>query len=151
MYQMTWSYRKDPRWYWTFGECIEIKTIGNSMQPNSIQKISSRRMRCQEARTHTYHLVLVRGFALVSGLMRFRRNMNSEINSMSVLFAGKKYGVVAMKLIIVYIVRHYRLSTKLKLEDLKFQMQVTLGLLNENVIEIENRDDYWKYVVCKFE
>lgn len=47
-----------------------------------------------------------------------------------------------MKLLIIYIVRQYRLSTKLKLEDLKFQMQVTLGMLNQNVIEIENRDVY---------
>lgn len=47
-----------------------------------------------------------------------------------------------MKLFIIYVVRQYRLSTKLKLEDLKFQMQITLGMLNEKVIEIENRDDY---------
>lgn len=57
-------------------------------------------------------------------------------------FAGKKYGIISMKLFIIYMVRQYRLSTKLKLEDLKFQMQVTMALLNQNVIEIENRDDY---------
>lgn len=73
-----------------------------------------------------------------------------KIYSILDVFPGKKYGIVAMKLLIVYIVRHYRLTTKLKLEDLKFQMQITLGMLNENVIEIENRNGYWKYVVCPF-
>lgn len=58
------------------------------------------------------------------------------------IFAGKKYGVVAMKLFIIYVVRQYRLLTKLKLDDLKFQMQITLAMLNKNVIEIENRDEY---------
>lgn len=55
-----------------------------------------------------------------------------------------------MKLFIVHMVRQYRLTTKLKLEDLKFQMQITLGMLNENVIAIENRDDYWKYSADSF-
>lgn len=69
--------------------------------------------------------------------------LNSQsIHSAICFFAGKKYGVIAMKLFIVHMVRQYRLTTKLKLEDLKFQMQITLGMLNENVIAIENRHDY---------
>lgn len=33
-------------------------------------------------------------------------------------------------------------SKQLKLECLKFQMQIMMGMLNENVIEIENRRDH---------
>lgn len=53
-----------------------------------------------------------------------------------------KYGIIALKLIVVYIVRQYRIITKARLEDLKFRMTVTLCLINDDIFEIENRDVY---------
>lgn len=53
-----------------------------------------------------------------------------------------KYGNIVLKLIIVYIVRQYRIMTKARLEDLKFRMNVTLYLINDDIFEIENREIY---------
>lgn len=55
---------------------------------------------------------------------------------------GIKYGQIALKLFVVYIVRHYRLTTKTRLEDLKFRMTVTLLLTNENMFELHHRTEY---------
>ncbi|XP_031617885.1 probable cytochrome P450 313a4 [Contarinia nasturtii] len=55
---------------------------------------------------------------------------------------GIKYGNIALKLIIVYMIRQYRIVTKARMEDLKFRMTVTLCLVNDDIFEIENRDNY---------
>lgn len=53
-----------------------------------------------------------------------------------------KYGNIALKLIIVYFVRQYRITTNARLEDLKFRMNVTLCLINDDIFKIENRRVY---------
>lgn len=56
--------------------------------------------------------------------------------------SGMKYGIIALKLMIVYIVRQFRISTKVRLEDLKFRMKITLCLVNDDMFELENRTVY---------
>lgn len=58
------------------------------------------------------------------------------------VFSGMKYGNIALKLIIVYFVRQFRISTKVRLEDLIFRMKITLYLVNDNIFELENRNVY---------
>lgn len=53
-----------------------------------------------------------------------------------------KYADIALKLFIVYVLRQYKLTTKIKMEDLRFQMNITLTLLNENMFELLKRDAY---------
>lgn len=53
-----------------------------------------------------------------------------------------KYGNIALKLIIVHIVRKFRVITKARLEDLRFRMKVTLCLTNDDIFEFEYRNVY---------
>lgn len=53
-----------------------------------------------------------------------------------------KYGNIALKLLIVHIIRQFRILTKARIEDLKFRMKITLCLVNDDIIELENRNDY---------
>lgn len=56
--------------------------------------------------------------------------------------AGLKYGNIALKLFVVHVVRQYRITTKTKLEELKFRMSVTSNITNENIFELHNRENY---------
>lgn len=53
-----------------------------------------------------------------------------------------KYGNIALKLIVVYIVRQFRISTKARLEDLQFRMKITLSLINDDMFKFEYRNIY---------
>lgn len=46
-----------------------------------------------------------------------------------------------MKLFLIHTVRSFKLSTRLKMKDLKFQMQVTYAISNKDVIELHLRDE----------
>lgn len=69
-------------------------------------------------------------------------NKIQKTDSFFFLVSGIKYGNIALKLIIVYIIRHYRILTKACLKDLKFRMNVTLCLVNDNIFEVVNREVY---------
>lgn len=55
---------------------------------------------------------------------------------------GKKYGMIAMKLFLIYTVRRFRILTKKQIKDLQFQMQVTIAITNKDIIELELRENY---------
>jgi cytochrome P450 len=52
---------------------------------------------------------------------------------------GKYYAKFAMKIIIVDFIRHYKISTDLKYEELKFKSDVTLKLCQKMLVKIEKR------------
>lgn len=52
---------------------------------------------------------------------------------------GKHYAKLAMKVIIVDFIRHYKISTDLKYEELKFKSDVTLKLCQKMLVKIEKR------------
>ncbi|KAJ6637457.1 putative cytochrome P450, partial [Pseudolycoriella hygida] len=54
---------------------------------------------------------------------------------------GYKYAYVAMKSILAHILRNYRLTTPLKLEDLKLRMRVNIYLLNKHMVQIYERNE----------
>lgn len=70
-------------------------------------------------------------------------NTVQTINTLTFLAfqtAGIKYGNIALKLLIIYVIRNYRLSTHVKLEDIKFRMNVTLYLTNQNMFRLHPRN-----------
>lgn len=136
-----WLFPVAPSISWTFGTCIALKAIGNSMQHNLIRKIFSHKMHYHAIHTAMYRSVQVHVIALV--IIRTHSNYWYCIWIISSALSGIKYGNIALKLIIVYIVRQYRLSTKAKLEDLKFRMNVTLCLVNDDIFELELRNSAW--------
>lgn len=54
---------------------------------------------------------------------------------------GKHYAKLAMKVIIVDFIRHYKVTTDLKYDELKFKSDVTLKLCQKMFVKIEKR---WK-------
>lgn len=65
-----------------------------------------------------------------------------EIEFVFVLFQGMKYANIALRLIIVYIVRQYQVITHCKLEDLQFRMDITQRLISDKIFEIKKRSTY---------
>lgn len=59
-----------------------------------------------------------------------------------VCWTGMRYGQAAVKVIAVHFVRNYILSTPLKLDDLKFRMNITLHLVSKHLIQLKRRDEY---------
>lgn len=70
-------------------------------------------------------------------------NVKSICKHFFYTFLGMKYGNIALKLIVCYIVRQFRITTKARLEDLRFRMKVTLSLVNDDIFEFEHRNAYW--------
>jgi cytochrome P450 len=52
---------------------------------------------------------------------------------------GKHYAKLALKVIVVDFIRHYKISTDLKYEELKFKSDVTLKLCQKMFVKIEKR------------
>lgn len=57
----------------------------------------------------------------------------------NILFLGSRYALIVLKLFAVYIIKNFKITTKLKLEDLKFRMNITLNLINKHMVQIERR------------
>lgn len=57
------------------------------------------------------------------------------------LFAAYKYAMTLNKLMIARVVRNYRFSTKLKMEELQIRFNVNIRLLNNHMVSIHNRTD----------
>lgn len=55
-------------------------------------------------------------------------------------FAGIKYGYLAVKIVLANVLRSYKLSSDLKMEDVKIKVNCMLKIANENPLRIENRD-----------
>lgn len=53
-----------------------------------------------------------------------------------------RYGQIVSKMVVVDILRHFKISTKLKIKDLRFRMHITLQLINKHLISVEKRDAY---------
>lgn len=54
-------------------------------------------------------------------------------------FPGMRYANSVLKLITIYVVKNFTLTTSLKYEDLKFRMNITLNLLNTHLVTITRR------------
>lgn len=54
---------------------------------------------------------------------------------------GTKYAMLVLKLVTVYVLRKYRLTTELRLEDLRLRINITLKLLNKHRVQLHKRDD----------
>lgn len=52
---------------------------------------------------------------------------------------GMKQGTLAVKTILVHLLKSYKFSTKLKMEDLEMKSNVTLRLLNKHMVSIALR------------
>lgn len=46
-----------------------------------------------------------------------------------------------MKLVAAHILRNYRLSTPLKLDELKVKLSVSFRLVNQHLVQVHKRDD----------
>lgn len=53
---------------------------------------------------------------------------------------GVKYAMVVMKLILAHILRHFRVTTPLKMSDLKVRMDINIFLINGHLIQVHKRD-----------
>ncbi|XP_055605424.1 cytochrome P450 4c21-like [Uranotaenia lowii] len=52
---------------------------------------------------------------------------------------GERYGMISMKVMFIYIVRNFKLHTKLRHEDLKYRFDITLKLNFPHAIQLERR------------
>ncbi|XP_059621733.1 cytochrome P450 4c21-like [Phlebotomus argentipes] len=52
---------------------------------------------------------------------------------------GMKYSLMSMKTMIIHLLSNYRLSTELRMEDLRTKIDVTLKLINKHMVSIEAR------------
>lgn len=51
-----------------------------------------------------------------------------------------KYGYMSVKIIIASLLRHYKFSTNLRMEDLQWKFEVTMKLVNTHLVKIEKRN-----------
>lgn len=52
---------------------------------------------------------------------------------------GTRYAMSVLKICTIYVTRNYRLHTRMRLDDLKFRMNITLNLLSPPLISMEKR------------
>lgn len=52
---------------------------------------------------------------------------------------GTRYANSVLKLITIYVVKNFTLTTSLKMADLKYRMNITLNLLNTHLVTIKQR------------
>lgn len=58
-------------------------------------------------------------------------------------FIRKVFGfVLQVRLFVAWIVRNYRFTTNLKLEELTFMMNVTMKLAQGHMVQVHKRDNY---------
>lgn len=55
---------------------------------------------------------------------------------------GARYGKLVLFMFVAWLVRHYRFGTKLRMEDLRFRMDITLKLLNGHMVSAERRQPF---------
>lgn len=55
-------------------------------------------------------------------------------------FSGHQYAMFSMKVMVSAILRHFKLSTDLKMSDLELEFGVALKLANEHMIRVERRN-----------
>ncbi|XP_055605422.1 cytochrome P450 4c21-like [Uranotaenia lowii] len=53
---------------------------------------------------------------------------------------GERYGMISMKIMFIYIVRNFKLHTKLKHEELKYKFDITLKLNFPHAVQQERRE-----------
>lgn len=53
---------------------------------------------------------------------------------------GSKYAQYVIKIIVVYVVERFRLTTSLRIDDLRFRMNVGLCLLNKHMVQLHERE-----------
>lgn len=54
--------------------------------------------------------------------------------------SGIRYANIVMKMCVVYVLKSYRVSTRLRMDDLKFRMNVTLNLLTTHQVRLHRRE-----------
>lgn len=54
-------------------------------------------------------------------------------------YTGTRYAVNVLKICTIYMMKYYRIRTKLKMEDLKFRMNITLNLINTHLVTLSKR------------
>lgn len=55
------------------------------------------------------------------------------------VITGIKYANIVLKLATVYVLKRYRLSTTMKMNDLRLRMNVTLNLINMHQVQVHRR------------
>lgn len=53
---------------------------------------------------------------------------------------GDKYAMLAMKIMIINLLRSYKFSTHLKLDELETEMHLTLKLINKFLVSVNSRN-----------
>ncbi|GAB0088658.1 hypothetical protein DMENIID0001_031210 [Sergentomyia squamirostris] len=56
---------------------------------------------------------------------------------------GMTYGLIAVRTIVASLLMNFKLKTDLKLEDIRMVFNITLRIINDNLIELEKREDFW--------
>lgn len=55
--------------------------------------------------------------------------------------AGIRYANIVLKMSVVYVLKSFRVSTRLRMSDMKFRMNVTLTLLSAHLVRLHRRGD----------
>uniref|UniRef100_A0A1B0CKF7 Cytochrome n=1 Tax=Lutzomyia longipalpis TaxID=7200 RepID=A0A1B0CKF7_LUTLO len=56
---------------------------------------------------------------------------------------GMTYGLIAARTIVAGILMNFRLTTSLKFQDIRMVFNITLRIINENMLQLERRQDFW--------
>ncbi|XP_037050461.1 probable cytochrome P450 313a4 [Bradysia coprophila] len=55
---------------------------------------------------------------------------------------GMKYGHIVVRMFVAWIVRNYRFTTNLKMEELTFRMNITMKLAQGHMVQVHKRENY---------
>lgn len=55
---------------------------------------------------------------------------------------GARYGKLVLFMFVAWLVRHFRFATELRMEALRFRMDITLKLLNGHMVSAERREPF---------
>lgn len=56
-----------------------------------------------------------------------------------IFILGTKYANIVLKLATIYVLKRYRLSTTMKIDELRLRMNVTLNLINTHRVQVHRR------------
>lgn len=138
--QVTASFRGAPKSSWASITCNGTKLFGETMPTSSIRSGSCRIVRPVFIRIRICRSAPVSTIALVGIIIMYY--VGVSFYRMIHIIQGMRYGNISLRVLAAWLVRNFRFSTDLRLDELNFRMDITLKLLNGHIVRIERRDPF---------
>jgi cytochrome P450 family 4 len=59
----------------------------------------------------------------------------------SLTITGQRYAMLLVKIMLIYLLKTYKFTTRLKQDELKFFFTISLKLVNKHLVKMEKRKD----------